>query len=176
MLLKDFIRTSKAVTDAGGWTDKKMSKNPSRFPLWKPKGKKLGLAWRWRVVEFAMNDNTAQSRVGRMLIAFRQDKQEYLAYVGIDELVGNGVLVIGCLEFHGTHVGWHVHGACLPASPGCVGRERHEAMRRLPRGGRLHRRTDFVTNEDEALLVAEEFFNFQGLSPVQTQTKLDFGS
>ena len=177
MLLKDFVRAHKTVTGLGAWTDKRMTKNPSKFPLWRPKGTKLGSAWRWRVVEFSVLDVTSALRTGRMLVAYRLDKQEFLSYVGVDELTGNGTLVIACLEFHGTHAGWHLHAACASHDRGCVGRVRHAAMRRLPGGGRHHRQTTFVIDDDAALRRAAETFNFDELtSAPQPQGLLDFGS
>ena len=164
MRLREFVRASKVITNLGAWTDKGMPKTNSKFPLWKPKGVRLAAAWRWRVDEFTMDDGFGKSRVGRMLIAYRFDKEEYLAYVGLDEMSGHGVRVIGCLEFHGTHPGWHVHGSCAPQLKGHVGRTRHEGMRRVP-GGKYYRQNVFITGDAQALSKAEEFFGFVGLTP-----------
>lgn len=174
MLLKQFIQADKVISGAGTWSDKKLAKNPSKFPLWKPKGVRLGSAFRWRIVEFWLNDGSGTKRVGRMLVAFRRDKQEYLAYVGVDELIGGGTLVLARLEFHGTHDGLHVHSTCEPPEAACVGRMNHGSMRRLPNGGKYHRRSSFVIDDDEAIRIAAEFFNFKGLTPSNDQGKLEF--
>ena len=72
------------------------------FPLSKNSSFRLGTGWDWcvHVVDCA-------GQAMRLLIAFNAGKQEYLAWLAID--TGNDLGLIARLEYHASHLGWHVH-------------------------------------------------------------------
>lgn len=42
-----------------------------------------------------------------MLLAYRIDKEQYIAMLGMD--ADGDTKVVARLEYHGTHGGWHIH-------------------------------------------------------------------
>jgi hypothetical protein len=154
MMLREFLTLPKTITTLSGWSDKKMPKTNSRFPLSKNKGLRLGAGWIWTVIGLTAGDQTC-----RLLIALHSGKENYQAILGYESEADTQV--IGCLEYHGTYAGWHVHGCCSPAEKATVGRLRYPAMTRLPDGKSRHRRTEFGVTETDALRPAIQFFKLQ---------------
>jgi hypothetical protein len=91
----------KTDLDLGTWaTGKRMPK--SAFPLRPNQAYRLGGAWTWRVISFALD-----GRYYRVLLAHQSDKQEFIGMLGRLE---EGVMTVLCrIEHHGSHPGWHVH-------------------------------------------------------------------
>lgn len=154
-------KTKKTVAVAGTWkveTGKAGKMNKSAFPLSKRSSVRLGRGWHWRV-----DTLTGGGETFRLLTAFQPDKEEYRAILG---LVGPGELltIIGELEYHGTHPGWHCHAVCEDVTsivPGCVHHEARGCVR-LPGGDRHHRDMEFDVTESNALGKAFEFFGVTG--------------
>ena len=86
----------------GTWRDGKMPR--TAFPMSRSRSKayRLGAGWRWRVVEFDANGMEY-----RLLIAYRTDKEQYMARLGVND--DGDMKIVASLEFHGTHPRWHLH-------------------------------------------------------------------
>ncbi|GGI21057.1 hypothetical protein [Oxalicibacterium faecigallinarum] len=154
MSLKQFRSLPKVITAVGKWSDKKMPKTGNGFPLSKSRVIRLGGGWHWRIMGLE-----AAGRECRLLIAFHSAKENYLAALGY--VRGSDTEVIGVLEFHGTHPGWHIHGCCKPGRPENVGRMRYTEMVRLPDAKEYHRNTEFRVHEYDALEPAIRHFGLQ---------------
>ena len=74
----------------------------SAFPLSKNNSFRLGAGWEWCVHSVNCGQLTF-----RLLIAFHAGKAEYLAWLAID--TGQDLGLIARLEYHASHLGWHVH-------------------------------------------------------------------
>lgn len=72
------------------------------FPLSRGHRYYLGSNWRWCVHE--LEGNGARYR---LLIAFDAGKAQYRAWLGFCD--GNDQALLGRLEYHPTHRGWHCH-------------------------------------------------------------------
>lgn len=72
------------------------------FPLSKARSYALGSGWRWCVCELECLPNRY-----RLLVAFDQGKEQYQAWLGLQ--VGGDQALIGRLEYHPSHRGWHCH-------------------------------------------------------------------
>lgn len=94
------IRGQKELIESGGWQSGKMPR--TCFPLSKNKSFTLGAGWDWRV--FTLQSG---SDVFRLLVAFRSDKEQYLAWLGLKD--GDDQALLARLEFHPSHHGWHCH-------------------------------------------------------------------
>lgn len=139
MRVKDILRADKNVTDAGRWRQERM---PSTlWPLLKGRRRSymLGAAYRWRLIKF-----TALEHIFRALIAYRQDVDEYRAYIGMD--VGGDTRMILEYCYHGNHdpPGWHVHSTCGHVEELPSGVMRSPWHTRFPKGLRTHRRRTLV--------------------------------
>lgn len=140
--VKEVLRADKTIIDHGRWRSDRMP--ATQFPL--RKGRRpsymLGSAYRWRVLRFSALGSTF-----RALIAYRNDVEEYRAYIGREEHDGDTRLIFD-LGYHGSHdpPGWHVHTTCSELEDLPSGVMRSPWLKRIPRGIRTHRR---------ALLVAE---------------------
>jgi len=66
----------------------------------------LGLEWCWR-----MDVLDCSGTPGRVLIAYHLGKNNYLAWLVVDQGQGDHAMV-ACLEHHGDHGSWHVHTMC----------------------------------------------------------------
>lgn len=95
---------TKTSINWGKWEKGKMSK--STFPLSKARTKfyRLGNAFTWRKITFC-----AKGYQYRLLVAYRTDKEQFSAMLGMDD--AGDTKVVARLEFHGTHGGWHMHYA-----------------------------------------------------------------
>lgn len=72
------------------------------FPLSKNNSFKLGAGWDWCVFEVS---NGATDF--RLLVAYHRGKSEYLAWLGL--VSGSDTALLARLEYHRSHLGWHVH-------------------------------------------------------------------
>jgi hypothetical protein len=153
MLRSQDIRSAdKVVSDWGKWQVGGMP--PAAFPLSKRRGRSLrvGSSYKWRVILFSASGETC-----RLLIVYNADKEQYRATLAVDR--DRDMIVVASLEFHGTHPGWHLHGACGDIEKHPLGSMRGPLQRRFPRPRTTHRRHDFkVTSEGAALDVAARFF------------------
>lgn len=132
---------------------------PSAFPMSKgPKRSyRLGSAFRWRIVKF-----TALGQSFRLLIAYRDDIEEYRSILGMD--VGGDTRLVAEICFHGTHPGWHAHADCGDVRNMPIGIQRWPERKRRPRGRAFHRSTTYVTalskmNDAHALEIAASRYN-----------------
>ena len=72
------------------------------FPLSKGHRYYLGSSWRWCVHELEGSDARY-----RLLVAFDAGKAQYQAWLALRD--GRDQALIGRLEYHPTHRGWHCH-------------------------------------------------------------------
>jgi hypothetical protein len=88
----------KTVVDPGSWQEGKMSR--TAFPMSKSRSRayRLGAGWRWRIMRFYASEHDF-----RLLVAFRTDKEQFIAMLGMDD--GGDMKIVATLEFHGTHPG-----------------------------------------------------------------------
>lgn len=87
--------------NTGSWkTGKKMPK--SSFPLRGSQSYRLPGTWTWRIISFV-----SDSESYRVLLAYKAEKQEFIAMLG--HIVGRDMTVLCRIEHHGSHPGWHVH-------------------------------------------------------------------
>ena len=114
----------------------------------------LGNQWWWRVDKLSWSDGS-----GKLLTAYHLANENYLAWLAVERGTGEHVIV-GCLEFHGTHPGWHFHSRCDDMSQFRAGvqRQRNGGIR-IPAKGRYHRQTDYGMGPQEAINRAYQAFN-----------------
>lgn len=106
MLRAQQIRSAdKVVSDWGKWQMGGMP--PSAFPLSKRRGRayRVGSSYKWRVIHF-----TALEETCRLVIVYNAAKEQYRATLAVER--DRDMICVASLEFHGTHPGWHLHGAC----------------------------------------------------------------
>jgi hypothetical protein len=152
MRIREVILAHKSDHDWGKWSDGKMP--PSAFPLSKRRSRcfRLGSSYRWRVIRFQ-----ALSAHFRVLIAYNPAKEQYFAYLACEQ--DRDLSIIGSLEFHGTHAGWHTLSACGEIESLQAGIMRGPWQKRFPAAHRFHRRTEYgIINDDAALDRASRFF------------------
>ena len=94
------LRTKKVLVSAGPWHSGNVTN--SEFPLAHVSKLKLAKAWQWSVHVVA---DDAQKY--RLLVAFDAGKSQYWAWLGA--IFGNDQAIIGRVEFHHSHDGWHCH-------------------------------------------------------------------
>src|SRR5215207_336369 len=75
----------------------------SAFPLSKSHSYTLGRSYEWCVYD--LEDAAGENY--RLLIAFNLGKEQYRAWLG--RVVGADQALLGRLEYHPTHNGWHAH-------------------------------------------------------------------
>jgi len=125
------------------------------FPVSKGHSFRVRSSYNWRIVTFECLGNQF-----RLLVFYRNDKQEYEAWLGMVD--GSDTKVLARLEFHATHPGWHLHTNCETndTPSGRIGGNVHRS--RL-----TSRRSDFgVIDDAKALLIATEAF---GVTPKHFQ-------
>lgn len=157
MHFKHIFRADKDILDWGEWKQVKMP--PSAFPMshGPKRSYRLGSAYRWRVVKFR-----ALGETFRVLIAYRDDVEEFRSILGMD--VSGDTRIVAEFCFHGTHPGWHAHADCGDVRAMPTGVQRWPGMRRRPKGRSRHRNTTYVAghsrmNDAHALEVAARRFN-----------------
>jgi hypothetical protein len=149
---QDIRSADKVISDWGKWQVGSMP--PAAFPLSKRRGRSLrvGSSYKWRVILFSACGESC-----RLLIVYNADKEQYRATLAIER--DRDMIVIASLEFHGTHPGWHLHGACGDIEKLPLGSMRGPLQRRFPGPRTTHRRHHFAaTSEGAALDVAAKFF------------------
>jgi hypothetical protein len=148
MSLRTFIRARKTIVEPGAWSDKRMPKTGGTFPLTKArKSFRVGApGWRWRVVTLSASGQTY-----RLLVMYHAAKENYYAILGL--VTSGDMLVVGKLEYHSTHRGWHVHSCCKELDMANAGRMKYQDMSRYPRDGKGHHRSQaFGVDGDVAAL------------------------
>lgn len=165
--LRAFVASRKTVQDAGEWTDKRMPKSAPVFPLSKSKGVRLGAGgWRWRLVRIESDGADY-----RLLAMYDPGKQNYAALLGVS--IGDDTLVLGALEYHSTHRGWHIHAGCKDTTNSEFGRLRYPSMRRIPGKGRQHQnRTAFPADDVAATEILAGYFQIAELRDVGGQRSI----
>jgi len=138
MRLKEVIRSTKNIVDAGAWKNGKMPS--SAFPLGKS-AINVNVHYRWRCVVF----DSLGVRF-RALVAYRLDLQKYTAYLG--RVDGKDMTVLARYEWHASEPGWHMHvpKTCddRVQTPGRAG----GCDLRLPRAFAAHRQHEFDVVDD----------------------------
>lgn len=71
------------------------------FPLSKNSSFRLGTGW-----EYCIHQLSGPATM-RLLVAFHAGKSDYLAWLTIEN--GEDQALIARLEYHASHLGWHVH-------------------------------------------------------------------
>lgn len=95
------IRKKKSLTKLGEWVSgRKMPK--TAFPLSRSHSYVLGSSFDWCVCEASCDKYQYL-----ILVAFDPAKAQYRAWLGI--VYGHDLALIGRLEFHPSHRGWHCH-------------------------------------------------------------------
>lgn len=112
---------------------------------------RLAGTWTWRLITFV-----AASENYRVLLAYKADKQEFMAMLG--HLVGREMTVLCRIEHHGSHPGWHVHYQPYESKQSgvVIGAD----ARKRPCGRNSRFGTDVVSGFDDwAISVAHSLFN-----------------
>jgi hypothetical protein len=95
------LRTEKVIVEVGPWHAGKIPRGA--FPLSHVKtAHRLGKTWQWCVVQVA-----DEQQHYNLLVAFEPGKRQYWAWLGAK--FGADLALIGRLEFHESHEGWHCH-------------------------------------------------------------------
>lgn len=154
MRLKDIIRAKKTNIHWGDWkSGVKMLR--TQFPM--SKGSfSVRSVYNWNISTFE-----CLGKSFRLLVFYRADKQEYGAWLGMED--DKDMKVIARLEFHASHPGWHMHTNCeTDQTPS--GRSGGSIYQfRIPKSYELHRRKDFgVTDDEKALYIAAKAFGVTG--------------
>lgn len=166
MTLRAFVKAQKLLVDAGSWTDKRMPKTGGKFPLSKARSFRVGApGWRWRVIQVE-----AAGVVYRVLVTYHAAKLNYVAIVATP--VASDLLVLGVLENHSTHPGWHVHAGCRKPLAADSGRLRYDSMRRTPSGAVKNNRLPFPDCDDAATEIAARYFKLPPLASAPAQGSL----
>jgi hypothetical protein len=157
MRVAEVMRSPKVVTDWGKWSNDTMGKQV--FPLSKRKGACLryGASHRWRLIRF-----NALGRSFRLLVAYRQDVDEFKAHLAVEQ--DSDMTVLCSWEYHGTHPGWHMHVCCNDDSKITPGVFHAVGTMRLPAAKTRHRLLKYPgvgfvkMNDNAALTVTQERF------------------
>lgn len=148
-----FISGKRSNISPPKWQQGKMPKSgASAVSLSKARTIRLGAEWRWTHVRLDVD-----SAPHRIWICYHQGKQNYMA-LACKVLADGDMLVLGVLEHHGTHPGWHVHGCCKTTDDSCTGRLRYPDMVRIPSAGGHHRAYGFPSSDEDALDIAGRHF------------------
>ena len=94
------LRTKKRVVSATTWGAGKVPS--AAFPLAHTGPVSLGKAWQWCV--YTLSDGTLSYR---LLVAFEPAKRQFWAWLGV--AFGTDQALIGRVEWHASHDGWHCH-------------------------------------------------------------------
>lgn len=135
-----------------------MPKSGGKFPLSKAKSFRVGtVGWRWRLILL-----DADATRFRLLCMYHTGKQNFVAILATP--VGADLLVLGALESHGTHPGWHVHAPCKSPKAANSGRLRYDGMIRPVAGAHANQATPFPANDSDADAVLVRYFRLPSLS------------
>jgi hypothetical protein len=155
--VRKIIKAPKQITKAGEWKcgalNPKHKMGPQSFNFGGPNPFQLGNQWWWRVDHLSWLGG-----VGRVLTAYHLANENYLAWLAMER--GKDHVIVGCLEFHGTHPGWHFHSRCDDVNEFRAGaqRQRNGGIR-IPAKGRYHRQMIYGMGPQEALNRAYAAFN-----------------
>ena len=94
------LRTAKRVVAETTWGAGKVP--AAAFPLLHTGPISLSKAWNWCVYTLADSSYSY-----RLLVAFEPGKRQYKAWLGVT--FGADQALIGRVEFHASHDGWHCH-------------------------------------------------------------------
>jgi hypothetical protein len=157
MKLRDIVAAPKSDIKIGAWRAGKVPK--ADFPIAKSP-LRLGSSFQWCVITFQ-----ALSAEIRVLVLFNPMKEKYDAILGV---MATGVVRVLCAyEYHATEPGWHVHATCDKASALPAGIFRGPWIRRIPAGGRHHRRKDFgIVDKQDALRFALDRYRIENKGPL----------
>ena len=100
MSARKTLRARKTVVKLGAWAEGRMP--PNAFPMSYGRKFRLALGWKWCV-----HTLTDGIRTFNLLVAFDPGKQQYQSWLGV--VKGNDNQLVGRLEFHDSHGGWHCH-------------------------------------------------------------------
>jgi hypothetical protein len=159
MRLRDVVLSAKSEIDYGqSWKPGPMPKN--LFPLTKSGNRTLrfGSGYQWRLVTF-----TALSTSFRLLIAVSATKEQYYAHLGM--VIAGDTRMLGSLEFHGSHPGWHLHAGCDDVLLIPPGRYEGPWRKMLPTSHSKCRRKQFNVTDANRLTIAIDFFRVKGSDP-----------
>lgn len=149
------------------WSPWKTGKMPkSVFPLNKNRSFRIRSKFRWRYCTFSCLGHSM-----RVMIAYRSDIQEYLAYLGVILADGN-TRVLARYEFHGSHPGWHIHSFCDDLAfflPKNDGRTNYQDLERIPGGNAKSGNLKFDVFDRSATEIAARKF---GLSRAESPSGL----
>lgn len=147
--LRSFVSAEKTDVTVSAWQQKKMPKSGDLALKFKAsRSWSLGPQWRWCVVTLKVG-----STPHKVWICYHPTKENYCSAVTRASTSGE-VLVLGRLEFHGTHPGWHVHGCCSQPTSEMWGRLAHPGLTRVPEAKSKHRQQTFISDDYEALAIA----------------------
>lgn len=170
-----FISGERSNISPAKWQQGKMPKSGTNaVSLSRARVIRLGAEWRWTHIKLDVD-----SEPHRIWVCYHPRKQNYMA-LACKVLADSEMLVLGVLEHHGTHPGWHIHGCCSETDESCLGRLRYPEMVRIPEAGRIHRNFAFPSCDEDALDIAGRHFRItelrdpgQGLSqPIPPQLPL----
>lgn len=132
MRVTGVIRAAKANVSLAPWSDDKLKTKD--FPLSKKRGKGYPLTrrYRWQTITFA-----AAGRSYRLLVAYHTLVPEFIAMLA--EEVAGDCRILARWEFHGSHVGWHVHSICDDTDKLSVGITKPPGAKRIPTAKSYHR-------------------------------------
>lgn len=142
------LRCQKTVKGEAKWNERRMAR--SDFPLSKNRTYILGPGWSWQVWHLEGGGHTF-----RLLIAFHVGKCQYQAWLGLED--GNDLALLGKLEYHPSHHGWHMHvrrGSVATVARGVVKESRDYEKCRLCRS-----KADYDVTESNATAIAFRAFN-----------------
>ena len=160
------MKASKTLVDAGNWSDKRMPKTGGKFPLSKARSFRVGApGWRWRVLQI-----DAGGGHYRLLALYSVGKQNFIAVLATP--VGNDLLVLGCLENHGTHPGWHFHASCKQPPTAECGRLRYSGMARPQAGIKTNSAIPFPSEDAAADEILVRYFKLPPLAAAGHQLNI----
>ncbi len=167
--LRAFVKAVKTLVNAGAWSDKRMPKTGGKFPLSKAKNFRVGATgWRWRVISVAV-----AGKPYLVLVMYHTAKQNFVAAVGTP--VGGDLLILGVLENHSTHPGWHLHAGCKDPVVADSGRMRYDGMRRVSCGTTKNLKLPFPDGDSAAFEIAARYFRLPAV-PCDGTGQLNFPS
>lgn len=147
--LRSFVSAEKTDVTVSAWQQRKMPKSGDlALKLRTSRSWSLGPQWRWCVVTLKV-----ASTPHKVWICYHLPKENFYSAITRSSATGE-MLILGRLEFHGTHPGWHVHGCCSQPTSDMWGRLCHSGLIRVPQAKSKHRQQTFIADDNDALTVA----------------------
>lgn len=145
------IREPKILTLVGPWhSGKKMPR--AAFPLSRSHSYPLGSSFDWCVCE-AIGKTDAY----RILIAFDPAKAQYRGWLGL--ICGHDMKLLGRLEYHPDHKGWHIHWKAGPVAEVAMGVVKESRQRDRSRCCPMPASEGFSVSQLDALKLTMRAFN-----------------